>query len=203
MTNIWFFIVPCLVMAFIGTKIKRRDAQIYEDWKFPWGPSTSAMLPGRIMFLIGTIGAVIGIYAAFKGPVNIGGLNLPQSRMLTDAVASLTDKKASMADKYSRKEKKSTKKEWASATEYAKKNISISGGWEVGGRSSYVYKGQVINSGDRKLRSVTFTLKGKNGDKQLGVNGIEPNSSKQYSFNLGKTFWGDYKGGPYLVKAVW
>lgn len=201
MSNIWFLIIPSFVIAVIGTKIKKADSQIFEDWTFPWGPASGCKMPGKILFMIGVIGAVTGIFAAFKGPIQIGGLILPSSDMLTNAIDSAINKNSSMKEKYARKPKASKEKVWANALDYAGVKVTATGGWIMKGQSGRLYNGCIHNRGDKHLKSVTIKLTGKTENKNLTISDIAPNTTKNFSHDLGLHFWRMYKSGPYVIGA--
>ncbi len=201
MTNIWFFIIPCAAIAYIGIKIKKPETQIFADWKFPWGPATACRIPGKILFLIGASGLSIGVYAAFKGPVRLAGLTLPQSTMLTNAIDSMVNKKATMSTKYARKKKVKKVKKELTPTEYIASNISVRGKWQLKGKTGRRYQGFVKNNGNKHLRSVTFQLTGKTKVETLTVSNIKPGEQKPFDFKLSLHFWRMFVSGPVVVNA--
>lgn len=201
MSNIWFWIIPSIVVAYIGTKIKKPGENVFTDWKFPWGPATPCRFPGKIMFMAGAVCTLVGFYAALLGPVQLGSLTLPKSEKLTGSIAAVKEKKTRMADKYSRKTKVENKEEWASALEYAQKKVTITGGWHMPTKSKRLYMGVVHNRGDRELRVVTFSLKGKTENRNVSVSNIPAFGKARYSRDLGLHFWRMYESGPHLLGA--
>jgi len=78
--SIWFLILPALVLLFIGCKLGPKDIHDRSDQAARMG-RLGNILAGLAGFLL-----LVGVYAAFKGPVVFGPVVLPSSPMVLEAL---------------------------------------------------------------------------------------------------------------------
>jgi hypothetical protein len=163
--NVWIMVVSGAVIWFIGDTMKRRQSN-----------KGSSSFIGNTLALFGLIAFGLGVYAGFRGPVNIGSLTL--EKFSFSNIIQQTNEKA---------------------TSYAQSQLQLSsepaGGWRGSSTRSLLYT--VQNKGDRTVLSlilrfgtdygssghtVDLTLKGPFPAKQTTKAAVDipPNVSRSY-----------------------
>ncbi len=178
MTSIWIVLGPALLLMFIGTRIRPRGS--FRGWEFPWGPATDANAFGRTLFLVGSMVAVVACYAGFKGPVQLGSIELPAFKTTPGrAFDSMINDPVEVKPK---PVPKPVKIEYENALAYARDKIGVSGKFH--GEGGLRFRGEVYNMGDRKISYIVLLLESP-GKKTGGLrlNGPFPVGGKRVKFN--------------------
>ena len=185
MTSCLVLIVPSIIVMAIGVRIRPRVISGY--WELPWGPAAAATPAGKVVFSVGLIGALVGFYAGFNGPVKIGSLTLP--RFNTNVVSDMVNEPLKRIPVKEQAAPTPLKKEYESALAYAHDKIGVEGGFKD--LNGLAFRGRVHNSGDRKISYIVMEAHGFGSKpERLRIDGpfLPGAASKQVTKPLSKNF---------------
>ena len=152
MPNIWFLIVPALVLLFIGCKLGPKDVH---------DRSAEAGRLGRLGNILSVLAAflvILGLFASVKGPYFFGPVVLPSSPMVQKALRFQANTEAFRNKSKNRHGTGSTamKDSYANASEYAFALARVKGAFTMGRCARF--DGQCRNAGNKDLNSIQMTF---------------------------------------------
>jgi len=178
-------IVPAVILMVIGTRIRPRGVSGY--WEFPWGPAAAATPVGKTFFAVGLIGAAVGLYAGFNGPVRVGSLTLPAFN--TNIVSDMVNEPLKKIPVNEEAKPPPLKKEYENALAYAHDNIQVDGGYRD--LNGLAFKGRIRNAGDRKISYIVMEAHGFGSEtERIRIDGpfLPGAAAKEVTEHISKNF---------------
>jgi hypothetical protein len=152
MPNIWFLIVPALVLLLIGCKLGPKDVH---DRSAEAGRLARL---GNILSVLAAFLVILGLFASVKGPYFFGPVVLPSSPMVQKALKFQANTEAFRNKSKNKHGSGSTamKDSYANASEYAFALAQIKGTFSMG--RCLRFDGQCRNTGNKDLNSIEITF---------------------------------------------